>query len=467
MTIHNIRKTCDVSVSLFTCCTILYILRFFSSRSAHDELLMLAFSFAYAKLISFNVDVVTMGKPAASSSSSSSASSVQTHHDSGPASPTSTRKMSLISTTPTTMAATAKPTWLLSNLADVEERMKMVALNSNSKSTKTPEDQDTGDTFAERAEAYYKTRPQLLSLLQDLYNSYLTLSDRYIQTIAKTTSLSQSFHPPRRQSSQTSTIEYYDYYELQDQYETSQNDSDVESTVTYQQHLLSLLAQDDNDDNTTMASNFDAIVAEIVIKNVECDILLHEVNAPERRHNESSRKMELQKSLLEVLESERLILLIENSKLGYRVGALVEENKALASESMFMRRKAGELARCLLQMREDRRVSMLSRKIEDLQGQIYGLEKRNKEYYQQLVSKDHPQQGSVEKERISSINKKKTRGRRSNEVGLHVCFQIGKMKRRGGTVTRGTGADKKGSSWWGKLKKMDLFLCGLNPTSAA
>ncbi|KAL6183358.1 hypothetical protein ACLB2K_044769 [Fragaria x ananassa] len=413
-----------------------------------------------------------MGKPAASSSSSSSsASSVQTHHDSAPASPTSTRKMSLISTNPTTMATTAKPTWLLSNLADVEERMKMVALNSNSKSTKTPEDQDTGDTFAERAEAYYKTRPQLLSLLQDLYNSYLTLSDRYIQTIAKTTSLSQSqsFHPPRRQSSQTSTIEYYDYYELQDQYETSQNDSDVESTVSYQQHLFSLLAQDDNDDNTTMAS-FDAIVAEIVIKNVECDILLHEVNASERQHNESSRKIELQKSLLEVLESERLILLNENSKLGYRVGALVEENKALASESMFMRRKAGELARCLLQMREDRRVSMLSRKIEDLQGQIYGLEKRNKEYYQQLVSKDHSQQGSVEEERISSINKKKTRkgiGRSSNEVDFHVCFQIGKMKRRGGTVTRGTGADKKGSSWWGKIKNMDLFLCGLNRTSAA
>ncbi|XP_062026790.1 kinase-interacting family protein [Rosa rugosa] len=403
----------------------------------------------------------------------SSASSVQIHQESVPTSPTlsSTRKMSL-STAPTTTATTAKPTWLLSNLADVEERMKMLAFNSNSKSTKTPQDQDTGDTFAERAEAYYKTRPQLLSLLQDLYNSYLTLSDRYIQTIAKTTSLSQSqiFHPPRRQSSQTSTFEYYDYYDQQDQYETSQNDSDVESSLSYQQFPTSLLAQDDDDD-TTMVSSFDAIVAEIVIKNVECDILLHEVNASERQQNESSRKIELQKSLLEVLESERLILLNENAKLGYRVGALMEENKALASESLFMRRKAGELARHLLQMREDRRVSMLSRKIEDLQGQIYGLEKRNKEYYQQLVNNDHSQLGSLEEEKNSSNNKKKTRGRSSNEVDLHVCFQIGKMKRRGGTGTRtgtkGTGTDKKGSSWWGKVKNIDLFLCGLNPTSTA
>ncbi|XP_050376399.1 kinase-interacting family protein, partial [Argentina anserina] len=353
--------------------------------------------------------------------------------------------------------------------SDVEERMKMVALNSNCKSNKTPQDEDTGDTFAERAEAYYKTRPQLLSLLQDLYNSYLTLSDRYIQTIAKTTtSLSLNFHPPRRQSSQASTVEFYDYYDLQDQYETSPNDSDVESSLSYQQHLTSLLAQDDDHaDDTTMAANFDAIVAEIVIKNVECDILLHEVNASERQQNETSRKIELQKSLLEVLESERLILLDENAKLGYRVGALVEENKALASEFLFMRRKAGELARCLLQMREDRRVSMLSRKIEDLQGQIYGLEKRNKEYYQQLVNNDHSQQGSLEGEKINSTNKKKTRGSRSNEVDLHVCFQIGKMKRKCGTITRGTRADKKGSSWWGKVKNMDLFLCGLNPTSAA
>ncbi|KAK9925661.1 hypothetical protein M0R45_022932 [Rubus argutus] len=389
-------------------------------------------------------------------SSSSSAAALQIHLESS--SPTTTPTSSTLrsSTTP----ATAKPTWLLSNLADVEERMKMITFNGNS-STRSVKDQETGDTFAERAEAYYKTRPQLLSLLEDLYNSYLTLSDRYIQTIAKTT------HHPRSQSSQTPTIQYYDYYDQQDQYDSSQNDSDIESSLSYQQPQLVA----DHEDDTTMQFNFDAIVAEIVIKNVEYDILRHEVNASERQYNESSRKIELQKSLLEVLESERLILLNENAKLGYRVGALVEENKALASESLFMRRKAGELARYLLQMREDRRVSMLSRKIEDLQGQIYGLEKRNKDCYQQLVKKDHSQQGSVQEEQISSINKNKTRTSGSgNEVDLQVCFQIGKMKRSGG----GGGAraisvgNKKGSSWWGRVKNMDLFLCGLNnPTSTA
>ena len=48
------------------------------------------------------------------------------------------------------------------------------------------------------------------------------------------------------------------------------------------------------------------------------------------------------------------------------MSALIKENKGLASESLFMKRKAGELARCALKMREDHRVRMLSRKIEDL-----------------------------------------------------------------------------------------------------
>lgn len=354
-------------------------------------------------------------------------------------------------------------------MSDVEEKMKTLGCSRGTAQ------QEIGDTFAERAEAYYKRRPQLLSLIRDLYNSYLTLSDRYIQTVAKT----QHHRPP---SSQISVIDN-DYYDYDDQEEdddayTSHIDSDVESSLSYQQlpPTLLLAASVATQHDETMLFDLDSIVTEIVVKNVEYDILLDGANMTERRYKDASRKIELQKSLLEVLESERLILLNENAKLGYKVGALVEENKALASESLFIRRKAGELARCLLKTREDQRVCMLSRKIEDLQGQIYGLEKRNKDYYEQLVKRDQRSFQLVQEEEEScNINKSKING---NQVNLEVCFQIRKINRRlikrggnsnGSGKEIGVGKEKKekkvSSSLWERVKNMDLFLCGRNQNS--
>ncbi|KAL0421690.1 UNVERIFIED_CONTAM: hypothetical protein Slati_3191900 [Sesamum latifolium] len=157
----------------------------------------------------------------------------------------------------------------------------------------------------------------------------------------------------------------------------------------------------------------DMVIAELVMKTVEYDIVLNELTVVEKRWGESSRKMELQKNLLDVLESERLILLNDNATLGYRVTALAEENKGLASESLFLKRKAAELARCVLKTREDHRVCMLSRKIQDLQGQIYSLEKRNKEYYEQLVKQEEKNKSKV----------RKAKG--GEEVNLDDCFEPG------------------------------------------
>lgn len=198
----------------------------------------------------------------------------------------------------------------------------------------------------------------------------------------------------------------------------------------------------------------DAVVAELVMKNVECDFLLHEVNAMERRYCESSRKSELQKSLLEVLESERVVLLNENAGLSYRVNTLVEENKELASESVFIKRKAGELAKCVLKMREDHRVYLLHRKIEDLQGQVHGLEKRNKEYYERLLRRENQENG----------NKGKNGG---EGIALEVHVQMEKPRRfkwkEEGKSSRKNFDGKKGHSLWKKLKNMDLLLCGTSP----
>nr|XP_048330390.1 kinase-interacting family protein [Ziziphus jujuba var. spinosa] len=330
------------------------------------------------------------------------------------------------------------PVWLLSNLADLEERMKNLEINKI-------EAENEGDTFAERAECYYRKRPQLLTLLQDLYNSYINLADRYKQAINK-------HHHHRQVSSIDFDCKEYGQHEDFDGI-SSEIESEVESSLSYQQPPIVQMAQDDS-----TALQGDGIVLEFVMKNVEFEILLHELTGMERRSCESSRKIELQKSLLEVLESERLILLNENASLGYRVAALVEENKGLVSESLFMKRRAGELARCVLRMREDQRVSMLSRKIEDLQGQIFGLEKRNKEYYDQLVKR--------EQQLPDDDSTAKTTEKNGNEVALDACFQMGKLNRRlmkkAITDRHRNWVAKKSGSWWTRVKKMDLFLCGLN-----
>ncbi|CAI8593378.1 unnamed protein product [Vicia faba] len=322
------------------------------------------------------------------------------------------------------------PSWLLTSISDLEERVKMLAIG-------TCEDEEEGDTFAERAETYYQKRPQLLSLLHDLYNGYITLSDRYIQTLAK-----HKHHS--RHSSQVSTLEegFYDQEEEEVISGVTQVDSDMESSISYQQ-TLSLRSLPNR--GATMF-DVDVVVAELVMKNVECDFLLHEVNAMERRYCESSRKSELQKSLLEVLESERVVLLNENAGLSYRVNTLVEENKELASESVFIKRKAGELAKCVLKMREDHRVYLLHRKIEDLQGQVHGLEKRNKEYYERLLRRE-----SQENE-----NKGKNGGE-----GIEALRRL-KWKEEEKSCKKNLDG-KKGHSLWKKLKNMDLLLCGTSP----
>ena len=318
----------------------------------------------------------------------------------------------------------------------------------------TMEDEEVGDTFAERAESYYQKRPQLLALLQDLYNGYITLSDRYIQTLAK-----HKHHHHSRHSSQVSTTVDEGFSDQEEASGVSSHiDSDIESSISYQQPLPQPMMMVPMILPSSPMVDIDAIVAELVIKNVEYDVLMHEVGVMERKYCESSRKNELQKSLLEVLESERLVLLNENASLSYRVNTLVEENKELASESVFIKRKAGELAKCVLKMREDHRVFMLHRKIEDLQAQIHGLEKRNKEYYERLLRRDGHDGDSC---------MGGSKGKNNEGISLEVRV-LRRFKWKDGSISAsGKSFDgKKGPSLWKKLKNMDLILCGMNPTCA-
>ncbi|KAL2930311.1 Kinase-interacting family protein, partial [Bienertia sinuspersici] len=173
-------------------------------------------------------------------------------------------------------------------VTDVDQKIENLVQSCN---------KEEADTFGQRAECYYQQRPQLLSLLLDLYNAYLSLAERYCQCLHKHHNCSDHHHQ------RTLSFETFSHPHQDNHIEDEECQSDAESSLSYQ-----LLTR----------SSYRGV-------------------------------------LLEVLESERLILLNENAGLRYKVEALIDENKGLALESIFMRRKAGELASCVLKMREDRR----------------------------------------------------------------------------------------------------------------
>lgn len=308
-------------------------------------------------------------------------------------------------------------------MVDLDERIKIFLTTSLDE-----EDENGGDTFAERAEWYYQKRPHLLSLLKDLYNGYLTLLNS-----------SSCRHHCRNRSISSHQIKAI----INDDIDV---ESETESTLSYQQPVTTSKVMVDPEQ----------IISELVIKNVENDILANQLNEMEMvRRNESSKKIELLKNLIEVLESERTILANENVNLSYKVSMLLEENRGLAAEAMFMKRKVAELGGCVLRMREDFRVCVLSRKIEDLQQQICGLEKRNREYYEILIKRD------VNNEREENKMKKMSG---SEFITLEGCLTL---KQRNSSLpvkegkSSGGGDDGRGKKLWQKLKKMELFNCGL------
>ncbi|PHU16342.1 hypothetical protein BC332_17547 [Capsicum chinense] len=112
-----------------------------------------------------------------------------------------------------------------------------------------------------------------------------------------------------------------------------------------------------------------------------------------------------------------------------------------------MKRKVAELARCMLKRREDHRVCILSQKVEDLQGQIDGLERRNKEYYEQLLKHEEEKRS------------------RSN-MRLKGCFKVheeavGNVKNSEQQRNVGAEVGKKVPKLWNRVKKLDIFLCAI------
>ncbi|XP_051116908.1 kinase-interacting family protein-like [Andrographis paniculata] len=311
-----------------------------------------------------------------------------------------------------------KPSWLLCTIADMDEKMKILT-------TKLPEENPSDDGSAARANSYNGERLQLPALLRELYNEYLSLADRYCHVLAKNTSSPAMYANSEEESGEGDPGEVVDF--------------DSESSASFHDSTLSNVEAKEMDADT--------VVAALVMKTVEYDIATRELAAAEKRRAESSRKVELQRNLVDVLESERLILLNDNATLEYRVSAMVEENKCLASESLFLKRKAVELARCALKSNEDHRA--LTRKIEDLEGEIHRLEKQNREYFEQIMNHS---------ERNMSF-----KGREGANLdvlgtaGLSKCFSFD-MKRDDDRRDVDARIDRgRVSNLWGSVKKLNLF----------
>lgn len=66
---------------------------------------------------------------------------------------------------------TNRSPWLQSTLAEIDEKTKtMLKLV-----------EEDADSFAKRAEMYYKRRPELINMVEDLYRSHRSLAERYDQ----------------------------------------------------------------------------------------------------------------------------------------------------------------------------------------------------------------------------------------------------------------------------------------------
>ncbi|KAG6536834.1 hypothetical protein ZIOFF_001905 [Zingiber officinale] len=288
----------------------------------------------------------------------------------------------------------------------IENRVQSLAVS-------LPDDSESY-SFAERAENYYQKRPQLVALLHDLHHRYLYLADRY----------SQSLHRHRRRASSVSSdIDV----------EADSASSDADSTLSFQ----SLPVHPLRDPPAAFAianaaSDLDMIVVELVLASVERDLLESEEVEADRRLAESSRKIEIQGSLVEVLEAERMVLLGENARLGFLAASAEEKARGVAAELGYMRRRAADLARVVVKLREDHRVCLLGRKIEGLQAQIYGLERRNREYLEAMARRE-----KEKREAQSEADLLREENRRLREEAE--------------AAARGT----RRRSWWDRVRKLE------------
>ncbi|KAJ1299162.1 hypothetical protein BS78_01G511000 [Paspalum vaginatum] len=304
------------------------------------------------------------------------------------------------------------PPWLQAAIADIEQRVRALAVDE------APPTEHS--SFADRAESYYQKRPQLLALLSDLHHRYVCLAQRYAHAISL---LAPSSADPSDNSSDVD----------------DDCCSDADSSLSFQSQLQQQQHPSPGSSTTATTADdaglVDVVVAELVLAWVRRDVLADEA---ERRAAEAARRIELQGSLVEVLESERLVLLGENARLGLRASAAEDGAAAAQAELGYARRRAADMARLVVKLREDHRVCALGRRIEALQAHVYGLELRNRECCDAMAAWEAERRAAAaEIQRLRAEN-------------ARLAAASGTEKRPGKGKGKGKGA--AGWGWWARVR---------------
>lgn len=151
----------------------------------------------------------------------------------------------------------------------------------------------------------------------------------------------------------------------------------------------------------------------------------------ERKFREASKKIELLKKLVMLLDMEKEVAVEETVNLGYKLTSFLEENRELATEALFMKKEAVRLARFVLKMRDEH-----FHQVCVLQSQVYELQSS----------------------RESSVYE---------NVSSPSCFGLdkskSKSKKRKMSETRSEPVEKKRKSKW--LKRLNPFVkCSVSPS---
>ncbi|VYS48476.1 unnamed protein product [Arabidopsis thaliana] len=281
------------------------------------------------------------------------------------------------------MDASQSPLPQLPSLSDLESRMQVMRVSAL-------DDNQTGETFSQRAEWFYQRSPLLLSLCQDLYDGYATLLDRFNQN-------------PKQ---------------------VIPHDNDTDTDITSEMEVSTC----------DMQKNIEDLVSQLVTANLEKDTAKHILQRREQTLQEASKTIGLLKKLVMLLDMEKEVAVEETANLGYKLTSLLEENRELASEALFMKKEAVKLARCVLKMRDEHFHKMCH-----LQNQIYALQSSREPVYENVSSRS--------------------------------CFGLenskNKSKKRKMSETRSETGEKKRSKWFKRLNTINPFTkCSITPLSS-
>ncbi|KAG2255312.1 hypothetical protein Bca52824_074606 [Brassica carinata] len=283
------------------------------------------------------------------------------------------------------MDASQPPLPPLASLSELESRMQVLHVSAL-------EEKQTGETLSQRAEWFYQRRPLILSLCEDLYDSYTTLLNRYNH--AKPQNLPKPVSHDNDSNDDTDTS------------------SEVTSLLSFQQMQIT----------TCDKQKIEDLVSQLVTASTEKDTAQEELRRGEQKFREASKTIELLKKLVTLLDMEKEVAVEQTANLGYKLTSLLEENRDLATEALFMKKEAVRLARCVLKMRDDHFHEMCL-----LQNQVYALQSSSTE----------------------SVYENETSPR---------CFGLdkSKSKKRKMSETRTEPGEKKRKSKW--LKRLNPFI---------